>query len=203
MSKEQEEIKKVVKKQENEKKKTVSKVNEENSKKTSEKKAPVKEIEEKNEKRKEAKEKIEERRAERDKEKKAEQAKVSKEAGKKTIDEKSNTEGKQEELSDKDKVNKILSKAKEKGSITYGELASELEDVNPEEIDKVFDAFEEIGVDLLKDDFEDIEPDIDELESIEEVDISDSAINDFDGINIDDPVRMYLREIRKNSTSYI
>ena len=98
-------------------------------------------------------------------------------------------------VNDKDKVSKILSKAKEKGSITYGELASELEDVNPDEIDKVFDAFEEIGVDLLKDDFEDVEPDIDDLESIEEVDISDAAITDFDGINIDDPVRMYLREI--------
>ena len=102
---------------------------------------------------------------------------------------------KKEESSEKDKVTKILSKAKEKGSITYGELASELEDVNPEEIDKVFDAFEEIGVDLLKDDFEDVEPDIDELESIGDVDVSDASITDFDGINIDDPVRMYLREI--------
>ncbi len=99
------------------------------------------------------------------------------------------------ELTDKEKVDKILSKAKAKGSITYGELASELEDVNPEEIDKVFDAFEEIGGDLLKeDDFEDIEPDISELESIEEVDIENS-LTDLDGINIDDPVRMYLREI--------
>ena len=105
-------------------------------------------------------------------------------------------EKKQEEtMSEKDKVNKILTKAKEKGSITYGELASELEDVNPEEIDKVFDAFEQIGVDLLKDDFEDVEPDIDELENIEEIDVSDASITDFDGINIDDPVRMYLREI--------
>ena len=103
------------------------------------------------------------------------------------------------QLTDKEKVDKILSKAKEKGSITYGELATELEDINPEEIDKVFDAFEEIGVDLLKDDFEDVEPDIDDLESIEEVDISDTAINDFDGINIDDPVRMYLREIGRIS----
>ena len=99
------------------------------------------------------------------------------------------------EISEKEAVNKILTKAKEKGSITYGELASELEDVNPEAIDKVFDAFEESGVDLLKDDFDDIEPDIDELENIEDVDISDAAITDFDGINIDDPVRMYLREI--------
>ena len=101
------------------------------------------------------------------------------------------------EKEEKDKVSKILTKAKEKGSITYGELASELEDVNPEEIDKVFDAFEEIGVDLLNDDFEDIEPDIDDLENIEEVDISDAVITDTDGINIDDPVRMYLREIGK------
>ena len=105
------------------------------------------------------------------------------------------TNKKEEQTSEKDKVSKILSKAKEKGSITYGELASELEDVNPEEIDKVFDAFEEIGVDLLKDDFEDVEPDIEELESIGEVDVSDASITDFDGINIDDPVRMYLREI--------
>ncbi len=104
-------------------------------------------------------------------------------------------EKQEEALSDKEKVNKILSKAKEKGSMTYGELASELEDVNPEEMDKVFDAFEEIGVDLLKDDFDDAEPDIDDLESIEEVDISDASLSDFEGINIDDPVRMYLREI--------
>ena len=42
--------------------------------------------------------------------------------------------------------------------MTYGELAKELEDTNPEQIDKVFDAFEEMGVDLLNDDFEE-EPD--------------------------------------------
>ena len=108
---------------------------------------------------------------------------------------KDNQEGKKEEVSEKDTVNKILNKAKEKGSITYGELASELEDINPEDIDKVFDAFEESGVDLLKDDFDDVEPDLDELENIEEVDVSDASFTDIDGINIDDPVRMYLREI--------
>lgn len=100
-------------------------------------------------------------------------------------------------LSEKEKLSKILARAKEKGSMTYGELASELENVNPDEMDKVFDAFEEIGVDILKEDFDDVEPDIDDLENIEEVDISDTAISDFDGITIDDPVRMYLREIGK------
>ena len=116
----------------------------------------------------------------------------------KNFEEKEDTEEvdtEKEQLSETDAVSKILSKAKAKGSITYGELASELEDVNPDDMDKVFDAFEEIGVDLLKDDFDDVEPDIEDLENIEEVDVSDSSLTDFDGINIDDPVRMYLREI--------
>ena len=56
----------------------------------------------------------------------------------------------------KQKVNNIIKKAKEKGKITYGELATELDDINPDQIDKVFDEFEKMGVDLLKDDFEDL-----------------------------------------------
>lgn len=60
-----------------------------------------------------------------------------------------------------EKVQKIIEKAKESGKITYGELATELDDTNPEEIDKVFDAFEDLGVDL-NDDLD--EPDIEDLE---------------------------------------
>lgn len=142
-------------------------------------------------------EKVKVKKEKNDEEKVSKKKEVKKEEN---IEENNNLVENSEEIpkvKEKDKVDKIVSKAKEKGSITYGELASELEDVNPEEIDKVFDAFEEVGVDILKDDFDDIEPDIDELESIEEVDVSDSSITDFDGINIDDPVRMYLREIGK------
>ena len=65
----------------------------------------------------------------------------------------------------KAKVENILKKAKEKGKITYGELASELDDINQEQIEKVFDAFEQIGVDVLKDDFED-EPNEEELKEV-------------------------------------
>ena len=97
-------------------------------------------------------------------------------------------------LSEIDKVNSILKKAREKGKITYGELASELGDVNPDQIDKVFDAFEEIGVDVLRDDEPD-EPDIEDLEEVEDIRIEDLETMNFDGVNIDDPVRMYLREI--------
>ena len=94
------------------------------------------------------------------------------------------------------KVKDIVEKAKEKGEITYGELATELGDINPEQIDKVFDAFEEMGVDVLKDDFDE-EPDVEELEKVEDIKVEDINTMNFDGINIDDPVRMYLREIGK------
>ena len=93
-----------------------------------------------------------------------------------------------------EKVNNILKKAKEKGKITYGDLASELDDVNPDQIDKVFDAFEELGVDLLQDDMDE-EPDIEDLKEVEDLKLDQITDTSYEGINVDDPVRMYLREI--------
>ena len=95
-----------------------------------------------------------------------------------------------------DKVNNILKKAKEQGSITYGDLAKELDDVNPEQIDKVFDAFEALGVNL-SDDLDDEEPDIEDLKEVEELKLDEITDTSFEGISVDDPVRMYLREIGK------
>ena len=94
----------------------------------------------------------------------------------------------------KQKVNNIIKKAKEKGKITYGELATELDDINPDQIDKVFDEFEKMGVDLLKDDFED-EPNEEDLKEVEDLKLDEITDTNYDGINVDDPVRMYLREI--------
>ena len=101
-----------------------------------------------------------------------------------------------EKMTEAEKVNKIVKKAKESGKITYGELAKELENTNPEQIDKVFDAFEEMGVSLLNDDFEE-EPDVDDLKEVEELKLDEITDNSFEGISVDDPVRMYLREIGK------
>ncbi len=96
----------------------------------------------------------------------------------------------------KDEVKEIVEKAKD-GNMTYAELATQLDNINPDQLDTVFDKFEEMGVDLLQDDFEE-EPDVDELQNIEEVeDFQDINLTSFDGVNIDDPVRMYLREIGK------
>ncbi len=93
-----------------------------------------------------------------------------------------------------EKVQKIIEKAKENGKITYGELATQLDDTNPEEIDKVFDAFEDLGVDL-NDDLD--EPDIEDLENVEEIKLEDMDVTNLEGVSVDDPVRMYLREIGK------
>ena len=93
-----------------------------------------------------------------------------------------------------EKVDKILKKAKEQGKITYGDLAKELDDVNPEQIDEVFDAFEELGVNLLTDDGEE-EPNIEDLKEVEDLKLDEITENTYEGINVDDPVRMYLREI--------
>ena len=102
----------------------------------------------------------------------------------------------QENIDEKaqEKVEKIIKKAKEKGKITYGELATELDDATPNQMEKVFDAMEKMGVDLLSDDF-DQEPDEEDLAEVEDLKLDEITSDDFEGINIDDPVRMYLREI--------
>ena len=155
--------------------------------------------------------------ASKEEKKKTTEAKASKEEKKKTTEAKANKEENKKATEVKDskkkikelkkienpqteeeiannKVYNILKSAKESGKITYGELASQLGDVTPDQIDKVFDVFEELGVDVLKDDTDD-EPDIDDLEEVEEIKLDDMNTTSLEGINVDDPVRMYLREI--------
>ena len=103
-------------------------------------------------------------------------------------------EEKEKEL-DKDKVKKIIDKAKKDGKITYGELATQLGDANTEQIEEVFDTFENMGVNVFSEELE--EPDFEDLEDVEEIKLEDLEVTNFDGVNVDDPVRMYLREIGK------
>ena len=168
------------------KKKEVPKIEEEKETKKKEDKEETKSKKEKTEKieeaRKVAKKKIED---------KKETTKKSKEKKAKNKDKEENEENNKIK---EEKVNSILKKAKEKGKITYGDLATELDDVNPEQIDQVFDAFEELGVDLLSDDLDE-EPDIEDLKEVEELKLDEITDTSYEGINVDDPVRMYLREI--------
>ena len=131
-------------------------------------------------------------------EKESKKAKQPKEV-KKIVETEKKEVKKLEDIS-KEKVEDILRLAKQNGKITYGELAHQLEDTNPEQIDKVFDAFEDLGVDILKEDEDlDIEPDVEDLQDVEDIKIEEIDLNNIEGVSIDDPVRMYLREIGKIS----
>ena len=123
-----------------------------------------------------------------------EKKKATKSIKKEEVTEKSAKENEEKNKIKDEKVNSILKKAKEKGQITYEDLAKELDDVEPDQIDQVFDAFEEIGVDLLPDDFDE-EPDVEDLKEVENLKLDEITETSYEGINVDDPVRMYLREI--------
>ena len=122
--------------------------------------------------------------------------KTTKKADKKENEKEEIKENKEDtDITNSEKVNNIIKKAKESGKITYGELATQLDDANPEQIDKVFDAFEEMGIDLSKEELDDEEPDVEDLKEVEELKLDEITDTDYEGINVDDPVRMYLREI--------
>ncbi|MCI8655678.1 MAG: RNA polymerase sigma factor RpoD [Clostridia bacterium] len=127
--------------------------------------------------------------------KKVEKSKKIKVEEDKEVEENENIENKEEGTSEK--VNKIIEKAKGKGKITYEELAKELENTDPEQIEDVFDAFEKMGmVDIIGEDFEE-EPDLEDLQEVEDLKLDEITDTNFEGVSIDDPVRMYLREIGK------
>ena len=66
---------------------------------------------------------------------------------------------------------------------------------------ETFQAIEKNGISLSNDDdveFDDEEPNLEDLDSIEEITTEELKVDDnLEGIKIDDPVRMYLREIGK------
>ena len=111
-----------------------------------------------------------------------------------------NNESKAEKILSPD-IEKIVKEVKKKGKITYGELAMQLGDADTDKIDEVFNAFESMGVNVLKDDIEDIddiEPDAEDLEEVEDIEVEElNNVENIEGVSIDDPVRMYLREIGK------
>ena len=68
------------------------------------------------------------------------------------------------------KVKRILDFAKKNKKITYGDLAAELDDLSTEQMERVFDALEKMGVDIGKDDDLDEEgPDEEDLQEVEDL----------------------------------
>ncbi|MCR5438186.1 MAG: RNA polymerase sigma factor RpoD [Selenomonas sp.] len=94
-------------------------------------------------------------------------------------------------------VDNLLSKGKKNGgTLTYGELVEALQtqDLSPDEIDNMYDMFSTKGIEIIDDsnsgDQQDDDVDSDDKDEEVEIDLSVP-----EGVSIDDPVRMYLKEI--------
>ena len=115
---------------------------------------------------------------------------------------------KSQEQYNEERLNALLEEGKKRGNLSSKELLDVLEDMNLEQdqIDKFYDTLENFSIDtteneeqaLVLTDIDDA-PEIEELQEIEtlaedEVIDPDTLVDNF---NIDDPVRMYLKEIGK------
>ena len=102
-----------------------------------------------------------------------------------------------------EKLADLLDKGKKKGSLSSNELMDALEEMEleSEQMDKIYDVLENLGIDTAGEDFapeitEENMPPIEEIEEIPEEEIVDPNTL-VDSFGIDDPVRMYLKEIGK------
>ena len=105
-----------------------------------------------------------------------------------------------------DDVSELIEKAKRKGSISYQEISDQLEnvDMDKNQMDDLYDSLISMGIEIISeadpDDFEIIaleqedDPDVEIVAEEEEVDLEATLPK---GIAVDDPVRMYLKEIGK------
>jgi len=90
-----------------------------------------------------------------------------------------------------DEVKELLSRGKKEGELTYEEIMDALEDIDldSEDIEKIYDIFNEMNINIVSE----------RNEQEEEDDEDDSGLDLSvpQGVGIDDPVRMYLKEIGK------
>ena len=100
-----------------------------------------------------------------------------------------------------EKLRDMLSRGKKKGKLDANEVSDVLDemDLESEQMDKIYDSLEALGIEVGSEDFlvdlnDDIEPPMEEIVEIEEEELVDPNTL-VDSFNIDDPVRMYLKEI--------
>ena len=88
-------------------------------------------------------------------------------------------------------VQELIKRGKEEGELTYEEIMDSLEDIDldSEDIEEIYDIFAEMDIDIIE---EGVDNDDDDDDDESELDLSIPQ-----GVGIDDPVRMYLKEIGK------
>ncbi|MFZ7119889.1 MAG: RNA polymerase sigma factor RpoD [Eubacteriaceae bacterium] len=95
------------------------------------------------------------------------------------------------------KVKELRTKGKKNGTLTGEEIESSLSEIEllPDQIEEIYSLFEEDGIEIFA---QDIDTE-DEDEEIEEISKKTFEIAVPEGISVNDPVRMYLKEIGKVS----
>ena len=98
-------------------------------------------------------------------------------------------------------VSALIAKAKREGSIQSSELTAELEklDLPVEKIEHIYDTFDAMGIQIVSPELEldvsdDLDMDMDEVPDNDEEELVD-PLELATEYNLDDPVRMYLKEI--------
>ena len=96
-------------------------------------------------------------------------------------------------------VKALIEKGKAKGSLSNADImeAIEFADYDIDQIEKIYDQLEANGIEVISyenpAEFEEIETEVEQLESAEDME----KMLQQEGLAIDDPVRMYLKEIVK------
>ncbi|CCX38041.1 rNA polymerase sigma factor [Clostridium sp. CAG:1013] len=92
-------------------------------------------------------------------------------------------------------IKDLLELGKSKGQLSTKEILDALGelDFDPEQIEKFYDTLESQGVEIVED-FDDITIDDEELVKAEGIDSLEPGLG-TDGVTIDDPVKVYLKEI--------
>jgi len=101
-------------------------------------------------------------------------------------------EFKQKDPAKIDEVKSLIKKGKKEGSLTYEEIMDSLEEIelDSDDIEKIYEIFNDMDIEIK--DKDDNTDDSDDDGDEKKLDISIP-----DGVGIDDPVRMYLKEIGK------
>ena len=98
-------------------------------------------------------------------------------------------------------VHELMARAKKRGMVTYREIMDSLQDVDlqPEQIDEIYESFSAMGVDVIPHssaEHDDAPGDaVVEDDEADDVDQDEYDLSVPEGIGLDDPVRMYLKEI--------
>lgn len=88
-------------------------------------------------------------------------------------------------------IRDLLEKGKKKGMLTMNEVAEAFEELEilPDRMERIYDILEKEGIEIFED-----------IEKTENIEVTKEELEDLsvpDGINIDDHVKMYLKEIGK------